>query len=164
MANQQLLETLPERMTAHAQLFDSLLHLIPAKFYVTEKNDDPTGSKFMHNKRKKAPKQVIKEATKKAKKAKLDPENKKSIAEIQQEKAAQLKEEEGSESEESEVEQVEDDDDEEDEDEEDDEDDEDDEEPKKVNLGNAKFSGLGDDDEEESAPVASEVAGKSAIR
>ncbi|CAO3596544.1 unnamed protein product [Absidia cylindrospora] len=39
----------------------------------------------MHNKRKKAPKQAVKEASKKAKKAKLDPSNQRTVAEIQQE-------------------------------------------------------------------------------
>ncbi|CAO3647908.1 unnamed protein product [Cunninghamella echinulata] len=44
----------------------------------------------MHNKRKKAPKQAIKEASKKAKKAKLDPTNLRTVAEIQQEQAEKM--------------------------------------------------------------------------
>ncbi|KAI8366685.1 surfeit locus protein 6-domain-containing protein [Radiomyces spectabilis] len=93
MVQNQLLDTLSTRMTEHAQLFDGLLHLIPAKFYITEKNDALNESKFMHNKRKKAPKQAIKESTKKAKKAKLDPENDQSITTLQKEKAEKLEKE-----------------------------------------------------------------------
>ncbi|KAI8992102.1 surfeit locus protein 6-domain-containing protein [Mycotypha africana] len=85
------LNDLSDRIAHDAQIFDDLLRLIPAKFYVSEKNDDENmHSKFQHNKRKKTPKQAIKEATKKAKKLKLDPENAKTITDIQTEKAQQL--------------------------------------------------------------------------
>ncbi|KAG0234053.1 surfeit locus protein [Actinomortierella wolfii] len=50
-------------------------------------------SKYQHNKKRLAPKQETKERTKKAKKAKLDPENVKSVSEIQSEMAAKNKEE-----------------------------------------------------------------------
>ena len=88
-----MIDALSERLQHDAQVFDDLLRLIPAKFYVMDKGDDANNSKFQHNKRKKAPKQAIKDATKKAKKAKLDPENAKSITQVQEEKAKQLKEE-----------------------------------------------------------------------
>ncbi|KAI9483647.1 MAG: surfeit locus protein 6-domain-containing protein [Benjaminiella poitrasii] len=93
MVQNHVIDTLSDRLMHDAQIFDDLLRLIPAKFYVMEKNDDANG-KFQHNKRKKAPKQAIKDASKKAKKAKLDPDNAKSIAEVQQEKAKHLAEEE----------------------------------------------------------------------
>ncbi|KAF7727261.1 hypothetical protein EC973_007874 [Apophysomyces ossiformis] len=92
-------------MAMHAQLFDSLLQLIPAKVYITEKNDEA-----------------------------LDPENKKSIAEIQQEKAEELKKQDESD------------------DESDDEDnnDVDMEEAEKSNVNSgADFSGLADENDEE---------------
>lgn len=93
MVQNHIMDTLSDRLSRDVQIFDSLLKLIPAKFYVMDKTEDPHG-KFQHNKRKKAPKQAIKDATKKAKKAKLDPNNIKSIAELQEEKAKQLEEEE----------------------------------------------------------------------
>ncbi|KAI8335272.1 surfeit locus protein 6-domain-containing protein [Choanephora cucurbitarum] len=93
MVQNHMIDALSERLQHDAQIFDDLLRLIPAKFYVMDKGDDAINSKFQHNKRKKAPKQAIKDATKKAKKAKLDPENAKSITQVQEEKAKQLKEE-----------------------------------------------------------------------
>ncbi|KAI8985083.1 surfeit locus protein 6-domain-containing protein [Pilobolus umbonatus] len=87
MVQNHLIDALSERLDQDATLFDNLLKLVPAKFYITSKGDDSNDSKFQHNKRKKAPKQAIKEATKKAKKAKLDPENAKNVLEIQEEKA-----------------------------------------------------------------------------
>ncbi|KAH8553786.1 surfeit locus protein 6-domain-containing protein [Umbelopsis sp. PMI_123] len=85
------LEALQNRLESHAQTFDTLLKLIPAKYYITDHTDDDKPSKFMKNKRKQAPKQAVKEASKKAKKAKLDPESHKSVAELQRE-AAERKE------------------------------------------------------------------------
>ncbi|KND04324.1 uncharacterized protein SPPG_00054 [Spizellomyces punctatus DAOM BR117] len=81
------LEGLQERLAEHRKCFDSLVELIPAKYYLARDDDAPTG-KYMHNKKNKAPKQVVKEATKKAKKAKLDPENVKSVLDIQTETLA----------------------------------------------------------------------------
>lgn len=105
MVQNHMIDALSDRLSRDVQIFDSLLKLIPAKFYVMDKSDDANGSKFQHNKRKKAPKQAIKDATKKAKKAKLDPSNVKSIEELQAEKAQKLAEAEEEEAEEeSEVE------------------------------------------------------------
>lgn len=87
MVQNHLIDQLSERLNNDATLFDRLLKLVPAKFYITDKGDDSSDSKFQHNKRKKAPKQAIKEATKKAKKAKLDPDNVKTVMDIQEEKA-----------------------------------------------------------------------------
>lgn len=93
MVSSSLIDNLSDRLAHDVQIFDELLKLIPAKFYVMDKSEEANG-KFQHNKRKKAPKQAIKDATKKAKKAKLDPSNVKSVQEVQEEKAKQLAEEE----------------------------------------------------------------------
>ncbi|KAF9184374.1 hypothetical protein BGZ51_002947 [Haplosporangium sp. Z 767] len=77
------------RIKAHGSSFDSLLKLIPAQYYITkELTEEEQNSKYQHNKKRNAPKQEIKERTKKAKKAKLDPENNKSVTDIQSEMAA----------------------------------------------------------------------------
>ncbi|CAO3641021.1 unnamed protein product [Cunninghamella blakesleeana] len=90
MVQTELLDSLSDCISAHANAFDSLLNLIPVKFYITDSDSVENDSKFMHNKRKKAPKQAIKEASKKAKKAKLDPANQRTVAEIQQEQAEKI--------------------------------------------------------------------------
>ncbi|KAI6161893.1 surfeit locus protein 6-domain-containing protein [Pisolithus thermaeus] len=64
--------------------YEALLRLIPPKYYFTS-------SKYMkHSKNKKPPKQVVKEASKKARRGKLDPANHKSIVDLQNEAAAEL--------------------------------------------------------------------------
>ncbi|KAI8340688.1 surfeit locus protein 6-domain-containing protein [Chlamydoabsidia padenii] len=85
MVQTQILDSLSERISTHSTAFDALLNLIPSKFYFTDPKAAENDSKYMHNKRKSAPKQVVKEASKKAKKAKLDPSNQRTITEIQQE-------------------------------------------------------------------------------
>ncbi|KAL1922483.1 uncharacterized protein VTP21DRAFT_10022 [Calcarisporiella thermophila] len=82
------LDGLENRLKSHHEAFESLLKLIPARFYLPPENpEERLNPKYLKNKRKNAPKQEIKEASKKAKKAKLDPENNKSIEQLQQEKA-----------------------------------------------------------------------------
>lgn len=84
---------LEKRLRAHSGRFASMVELIPAKFYIIkdESGDPDNGagaqdSKYWVNKRKKkATKQAIKEVTKKAKRLKLDPEQQKSVAELQAE-------------------------------------------------------------------------------
>ncbi|GAB1520400.1 hypothetical protein RhiTH_003475 [Rhizoctonia solani] len=73
----------------HNKAFETLLQLIPAKYYLPqEQEDDNIGTKYQKNKKKQvAPKQAFKEATKKARRDKLDPANNKSILEIQREAA-----------------------------------------------------------------------------
>ncbi|KAJ2960202.1 hypothetical protein NQZ79_g4382 [Umbelopsis isabellina] len=122
------LGALEQRLESHVQTFDTLLKLIPAKYYITDHSEDHKPSKFMHNKRKQAPKQAIKEATKKAKKAKLDPESHKSVAELQEEAAQRKKDESESESEAEE---------------EDADIDEDDEEDGDMDMAEANFASLG---------------------
>ncbi|KAG9066196.1 hypothetical protein KI688_001417 [Linnemannia hyalina] len=83
------LDGLEERIKAHGSSFDSLLKTIPAQYYITkELSEEEQNSKYQHNKKRSAPKQEIKERTKKAKKAKLDPENNKSVMDIQSAMAA----------------------------------------------------------------------------
>ncbi|KAJ3179221.1 surfeit locus protein [Gaertneriomyces sp. JEL0708] len=75
---------LRDRIADHRKMIDALIELIPPKHYFPNKDEDQSG-KYMHNKKNKAPKQVIKESTKKAKKAKLDPDNAKSVLDMQEE-------------------------------------------------------------------------------
>ena len=79
---------LESRLKAHSAYFTSMVELIPARFYVIK--DDPPDeedgggekdSKFWVNKRARAPKQAVKEATKKAKRSKLDPASHNKISE-----------------------------------------------------------------------------------
>ena len=85
---------LESRLKAHSNYFASMVELIPAKFYVIKEDlpDDEDGeggggmdSKFWVNKRARAPKQAVKEATKKAKRLKLDPASHKKSSERNQE-------------------------------------------------------------------------------
>lgn len=87
---------LESRLKAHSDYFTSMVELIPAKFYVikedlpVDEGDDDGGgggemdSKFWVNKRARAPKQAVKEATKKAKRLKLDPASHKNSSERNQ--------------------------------------------------------------------------------
>lgn len=128
-----MIESLSERLMQDVQIFDDLLKLIPAKFYVMDKSEEANG-KFQHNKRKKAPKQAIKDATKKAKKAKLDPNNAKSIAEVQEEKSKQLAEEEENKLESEEEESDED------------SDNQEEQQSEKMDVDSGAFSGLDDNE------------------
>ncbi|KAG8801788.1 hypothetical protein FRC17_006556, partial [Serendipita sp. 399] len=80
-------EEIRQSLEKHNAAFESLLRLIPAKYYIV--NDDPEqGSKYQKNRKKqKAPKQEVKEASKKARKAKLDPDNQKTVVDLQEEAA-----------------------------------------------------------------------------
>ncbi|KIM24901.1 hypothetical protein M408DRAFT_331564 [Serendipita vermifera MAFF 305830] len=80
------IEELRESLERHNTAFENLLRLIPAKYYIV--NEEQDDSKYQKNKkRQKAPKQEVKEASKKARKAKLDPDNQKSILQLQEEAA-----------------------------------------------------------------------------
>ncbi|KAJ7630324.1 surfeit locus protein 6-domain-containing protein [Roridomyces roridus] len=61
-------------LEVHNDTFESLLKLIPARYYIPNEH-----------KKQKAPKQAIKEATKKAKRDKLDPENHKTVVDLKNE-------------------------------------------------------------------------------
>jgi len=77
---------LVERLTTSSQFFEEMLTIIPPDHYFHAEIDETEwASRFQHNKKGKAPKQAIKEASKKAKKARLDPSTYKSVPEIQRE-------------------------------------------------------------------------------
>jgi phosphopantetheinyl transferase (holo-ACP synthase) len=63
---------LKQRILRNQRLFDDLAALIPQKFYKME--EEVVIPKFMKNPKEIAPKQAIKEASKKAKKQRLDPD------------------------------------------------------------------------------------------
>ncbi|KXS10696.1 hypothetical protein M427DRAFT_138969 [Gonapodya prolifera JEL478] len=81
------MDELATRISHHVAAFDSLVSLIPPAFYIPKKEtaDDDAGGRFAHNKKRKAPKQDVKEATKKAKRARLDPDNAKTVLDFQKE-------------------------------------------------------------------------------
>ncbi|KAG8950129.1 hypothetical protein FRC04_007984 [Tulasnella sp. 424] len=75
----------------HNATFESLLRLIPPEFYIEQPvNTEQWKSRFQKHTKKEATanKQAVKEATKKAKRQKLDPANHKTILDIQQEAEA----------------------------------------------------------------------------
>ncbi|KAB5593351.1 Ribosomal RNA-processing protein 14 [Ceratobasidium theobromae] len=87
MATTQVHE-LRASLEKHNQTFETLLRLIPAKYYLPQEQDDDISSKYQKNKKKQsAPKQAVKEATKKARRDKLDPANNKTVLDIQREAA-----------------------------------------------------------------------------
>ncbi|KAJ3160442.1 surfeit locus protein [Geranomyces michiganensis] len=77
------LDSLKARLAEHQKCFDSLVELIPPKFYFPSDPDADLAGKHFHNKKNKAPKQVVKDATKKAKKHKFDPESSTSVLDVQ---------------------------------------------------------------------------------
>ncbi|KAG2076129.1 SURF6-domain-containing protein [Suillus decipiens] len=87
-------EVLRASVEAHNDTFEALLNLIPAKYYLAKEDhdvDDNVPSKYQkHSKNKKAPKQAAKEASKKARRDKLDPANQKSVIDLQNEAALEL--------------------------------------------------------------------------
>ena len=83
MADENQLE-LQKRLAGHSAYFSSLIELIPVKHYLPV-DEEEQASKFYKNRQKKAPKQTIKEASRKAKRARLDPNQHKTIHEIQKE-------------------------------------------------------------------------------
>ncbi|KAI9199227.1 surfeit locus protein 6-domain-containing protein [Polychytrium aggregatum] len=107
---------LQDRLERYETSINSLVELIPAQYYI-HPTDNEVESKFMHNKKGKAPKQAVKEATKKAKKLKLDPDNQVSMEQAQKARAARQQ---------AESENALDDDDDDDDDEDDDHDEDDD--------------------------------------
>ena len=81
---------LEERLNENSAYFSKMLNLIPAKYYFVEEADPvPKNGKYMKNKRGKTPKQEVKEASKKAKRLKLNPNAYKTIEDIQKEKEAE---------------------------------------------------------------------------
>lgn len=83
MADVERLE-LEKRLASHSAYFNSLIELIPVKYYLPI-DEEEKANKFYKNRSRKAPKQTIKEASRKAKLARLDPNQHKTIQEIQKE-------------------------------------------------------------------------------
>ncbi|KAH9995927.1 surfeit locus protein 6-domain-containing protein [Russula compacta] len=81
---------LQESLEKCNETFETLLSLIPAKYYIVrDDNNDQGTSKYHKNKKvQQAPKQAIKEASKKARREKLNPANNKSILDIQSDQLA----------------------------------------------------------------------------
>ncbi|KAH9077789.1 surfeit locus protein 6-domain-containing protein [Lactarius deliciosus] len=79
------MSTLRASLEKHNQAFESLLSLIPPKYYLPQDDEDPQGASRYHKNKKKqqAPKQAIKEASKKARREKLDPANNKTVLDLQ---------------------------------------------------------------------------------
>ncbi|KAJ7598952.1 surfeit locus protein 6-domain-containing protein [Mycena floridula] len=80
-------EQLQKSLEKHNGTFESLLRLIPAKHYLArDPGDDQIPSKYQkHSKNPKASKQALKEASRKAKRDKLDPANQKTVIDLQDE-------------------------------------------------------------------------------
>lgn len=68
-------DELLERLETHSKYFSSMLAMIPDRFLHEQDDQLKGGGKFYRNKRERKPKQSIKEATKRAKRLKLDPEH-----------------------------------------------------------------------------------------
>ena len=97
------MDDLEERLRHHSATFDAMVELIPAKYYIMHDDGTQSESKYWVNKKLRAPKQSVKDASKKAKRLKLDPESQKSIPELREEAR---REESGEESEEEEEGQI----------------------------------------------------------
>ena len=72
-----------DNLVKHQECIEALVAMIPAKHYLTQQQQDP--SQYVYNKKNKAPKQLVKEASKKAKRFNLDPDQAKTVAAIQAE-------------------------------------------------------------------------------
>lgn len=83
MADEQRNE-LEKRLLEHSAYFSSLIDLIPVKYYLAV-DEEEQENKFYKNRQRKPSKQSIKEASKKAKRARLDPSQHKTVHEIQKE-------------------------------------------------------------------------------
>ena len=84
MADDESVSEIEQRLAENSAYFDSLVELIPAKYYFPDNEEEKHG-KFYKNRGQKAPKQALKEASKKAKRSRLDPSQQKSVLELQQE-------------------------------------------------------------------------------
>ncbi|KIM57726.1 hypothetical protein SCLCIDRAFT_1219246 [Scleroderma citrinum Foug A] len=75
---------------SHNDVFESLLRLIPPKYYLVKDSNADISNKFMkHSKKLKCSKYDARESAKKARQEKLDPANQKSIVELQNDAALQ---------------------------------------------------------------------------
>ncbi|KZP01689.1 hypothetical protein CALVIDRAFT_559490 [Calocera viscosa TUFC12733] len=77
-----------QSLERHNEAFSNLLKLIPPRYYIVEDKDEVASKWQKNTKKQKMPKQDVKEATKKAKRAKLDPANQKTTVDILREEEA----------------------------------------------------------------------------
>jgi hypothetical protein len=84
------LEGLEARLAATSTYLNLRVSLIPAQHYFAKSAEEEVelAGRFAHNKAAKAPKQVIKEASRKAKRLRLDPDANPTVPQIQLELAA----------------------------------------------------------------------------
>lgn len=71
-----------ERLASHSAYFNSLIDLVPVKYYLPA-NEEQQPNKYYKNCKQKAPKENTKEVLKEAKRARLDPNQHKTVHEIQ---------------------------------------------------------------------------------
>jgi hypothetical protein len=78
------MSTLRASLEKHNQTFETLISFIPEKYYLLQDDDDQQGASRYHKNKKKqqAPKQAIKEASKKARREKLNPANNKTVLDL----------------------------------------------------------------------------------
>lgn len=84
MEEEKDMSIIEQRLAENSAYFDSLVKLIPAKYYFPD-NEDEKQNKFYKNRFNKAPKQDVKESSKKAKRNRLNPSQQKSVLDLQQE-------------------------------------------------------------------------------
>eukprot|EP00043_Microstomoeca_roanoka_P021027 m.254793 g.254793 ORF g.254793 m.254793 type:complete len:331 (-) comp18692_c0_seq1:286-1278(-) len=76
------------RLESHNEFFNNVIRLIPPKFYLAEADEEnhaKISARFLRNVKNNAPKQEVKEQSKKAKRARLDPTQHKTILDHQDE-------------------------------------------------------------------------------
>ena len=81
------MDGLEERLRHHSATFETMVELIPAKYYTVQDDSVQFNNKYWVNRKQRAPKQSVKEASKKAKRLNLDPDSHKSFRELQEEEA-----------------------------------------------------------------------------
>ena len=81
------MDGLEERLKHHSATFEAMVKLIPAKYYIMQDDSVQFNNKYWVNRKQRAPKQSVKDASKKAKRLKLDPDSHKSFRELQEEEA-----------------------------------------------------------------------------
>ncbi|KAJ2890067.1 hypothetical protein GGI21_006318, partial [Coemansia aciculifera] len=87
MSAEPSISDIRDSLQRHAQTFDSLLRLIPPKFYLPEINEETINARYQKNKGTEAKKKdAQRKARAAAKAARLDPENRKTVQDMQAEK------------------------------------------------------------------------------
>ncbi|KAJ2897525.1 hypothetical protein IWW38_001688 [Coemansia aciculifera] len=88
MSAEPSISDIRDSLQRHAQTFDSLLRLIPPKFYLPEINEETINARYQKNKKgtEAKKKDAQRKARAAAKAARLDPENRKTVQDMQAEK------------------------------------------------------------------------------